>query len=354
MKRIISILLAIIMAFSISVTAFAATEAISVDKKITVSLKQDEEKTYSFKAPSQGIYKLTAKILNNSAAYVEIEHGDNSIETCLLFKPSEDLDLADKHEMKFCAEKGSSFKINLENCYDGESDFEKTAKVEITISKYSAASAKVGKNTVSKNGNTFLFVPDKDGKYNFRSSADKDLDPYIEIHDIDGFMESNDDNGYENDMNFDLTVSLKKGKVYAVVCENYSADFGSEPTKGYNFTISYNKKIDVEKIGFEWYEDGEKTIMYKGDGEVYYICVVPTGAVPYADISVSVSNPKVISAEFDNEKNTLYVSAEKIGKSTITVTDAKGAECEHKIVVLPAFFGFIRDIFARIFFWLPF
>lgn len=352
MKKIISILLAIIMAFSVSITAFAATEAISVDKKITVTLKQDEEKTYSFKAPSQGIYKLTAKILNNSAAYVEIEHDEYSVETCLLFKPSEDLDLADKHEMKFCAEKGSSFKINLENCYDGESDFEKNAKVEITISKYNATAAKTGNNTVSKNGSTFLFVPDKDGKYNFRSSADKTFDPYIEIHNIDGFMDSNDDNGYENDMNFDLTVSLKKGKVYAVVCENYSADFESEPTKGYSLTISYNKKVDVEKIGFEWYENGEKIILCKGDWDIYLLSVVPTGAFPYADVSVSVSNPKVISAELEEDNTSVYVSADRIGKSTITVTDAKGASSEYTIVVLPWIFGFIRNIFDSFLIWL--
>lgn len=353
MKRIISILLAIITAFSISVTAFAATETISVDKKITVTLKQDEEKTYSFKAPSQGIYKLTAKILNNGAAYAEIEHGSNSVETHYVSKNTEGF-FDEKYDIYFCTEKGAAFKVNLENGYDEELNSEKTAKVEITISKYSAAAAKVGKNTVSKNGDYFLFVPDKDGKYNFRSSADKALDPYIGIYDVDGFIECNDDNGYENDMNFDLTVSLKKGKAYAVVCENNSVDFESEPTKGYSFTISYNKKIDVEKVNIDWYENGEKIIMYKGDWDLYYIHVTPTGAAPYADISVSLSNPNVIYAEFDNEENILYVSAEKIGKSTITITDAKGAECEHKIVVLPAFFGFIRDIFARIFFWLPF
>ncbi len=353
MKKLLSVLLAIITAFSISVTAFAATEAISVDKKITVTLKQDEEKTYSFKAPSQGIYKMTAKILNNSYAYAQIEHDDNFIDYCGIYKDADDSS-CEKCEMLFCADKGSSFKISVGNDYWEDSVSEKTAKVEITISKYSATAAKVGKNTVSKDGSTFLFVPDKDGKYNFRSSADKTLDPDIEIYDVNGYINYNNDNGYENDMNFDLTVSLKKGKAYAVVCDNYSADFESEPTKGYSFTISYNKKIDVEKIGFEYYEDGQKIILCKGDDDFYFLSVVPTGASPYADVSVSVSNPKVISTELDKDEDTVYVSADKIGKSTITITDAKGASNEYTIVVLPWFFGFIRDIFSRFFFWFPF
>ena len=358
MKKVLSIFLAILMVLSVCVTASAASDIINLGEKKTITLNKDEEKVYNFKAPQQGIYELTAKIITDGWTEIEVIHNDNVATSSALIKVESGnetfMQLDDNCEMHFCAEKGSVFGINFINNFSilesvlEEADIGKTVKIEITITKFNAPAAKVGKNTVSKDGNVFLFVPDKSGKYNFRSNADKAIDPCVEVNDINGSLDFNNDNGYEDDYNFDLTVNLKKGNVYALVCNTFFTDWESEPTKGYNFTVSYNKKIDVEQIGLDWYENGEKIIISKGDSEYFYINIVPTGAIPFSDITVSVENEKIAEAEYDDSDNSICVQAKRIGKTTIKVTDISGLSCEYTIKVIPRFISLIMDFFDSI------
>ena len=62
MKKLLSILLAVVMMFSISIIAFAADSTpIELDKEYTVTLKNDTA-TYTFTAPEDGAYRLSASI----------------------------------------------------------------------------------------------------------------------------------------------------------------------------------------------------------------------------------------------------------------------------------------------------
>ncbi len=360
MKKVLSIFLAVIMALSVCVTASAASDTVTLSEKKIITLNRDEEKIYSFKAPQQGIYKLNAGILTGGWADIDVMYNDNIVTSSSVFKADSEnedeniLPSDNSCELYFCAEKDSAIDIRTFFDYFGlkslfeDAEVGQTVKIEITVTKLNAPAAKVGNNTVSKDGDIFFFVPDKSGRYNFRSNTGEGIDPCIEINDINGSLAFNDDNGYNDDYNFDLTVNLEKGKAYAFVCSVYSVDPESEATKGYSFTVSYNRKIDVEQIGLDWYENGEDIIMMRGDSEIYYIGVVPTGATPYSDITVSVGNEKIAEAEYDASDSSIYVQAKRIGKTKITLTDISGVSCEYTVKVLPKFIRSIMEFFDSI------
>ena len=359
MKKILSILLAIVIACSVSVTAFAATGTLNFNEKKTVTVNLDSSKIYKFKAPEQAVYVLKAKLISDCAVvYVDIFHGEYHVNGSGIYyytdvyydeNGNEKYDkVVNDAELYFCAEKGSSFEIELYNSSEDGSYQTQKAKVELTVTKFDAKTAKVGKNTVSKNGNIFVFVPDKSGLYNFRSSATGMIDPYIEVNDINGTLSYNDDNGYENDLNFDLTVNLKKGKIYALRCETYTSDFeASEPSKGYSFKIAYNKDIKAEQISLDWYGAEDEFTLAKGDDMFYTINVVPTGALPTSKFTAVSSNEKVATVEVDDE-GILYIEAKKMGKTTVTVYEANGASAEYTIVVVPKIVRIANDIIDSI------
>ena len=226
MKKVLSIFLAIIMALSVCVTASAASDTINLSEKKTITLNRDEEKIYSFKAPQQGIYKLNAKILTEGWADIDVMFNDNIVTASSVYKDDSEngdeiiFESDDSCELYFCAEKGSAIAIRtvfdffgLESLFE-EVEVGQSVKIDITVTKFNAPTAKIGKNAVSKDGDIFLFVPDKSGNYNLRSNADENIDPCIEVNDINGSLAFNDDNGYRDDYNFDLTVNLEKGKAY--------------------------------------------------------------------------------------------------------------------------------------------
>lgn len=62
MKKILSVVLAVVMMFSVSIIAFAEKgSSIELDKEYTVTLKNDTA-NYTFTAPEDGAYRLSASI----------------------------------------------------------------------------------------------------------------------------------------------------------------------------------------------------------------------------------------------------------------------------------------------------
>ena len=362
MKKVLSIFLAIIMAFSVSVTAFAATGTLNLNEKKTVTVNPDVTKTYTFKASEQGIYVLKAKLITDkSGVAIDIMHGDCYVYGTYLAANYETIDdgygeeyiyneYMNEDQLYFCAGKGYSFTVELYGVTElDDGTVSKKAKVELTVEKLDAKTAKLGKNTVSKYGNIFMFVPDKTGLYNFRSNAATVVDPYIEVIGVDGIIDCNHDNGFEDDANFDLTINLKKGKVYMINCETYSNDWMEmEPSKGYTFQIAFNKTIKAEQIGLDWYPDGTTIPMIKGDIDSFYVNVIPTGAVPTSKFTVTSSNEKVAAVVVDEEYNEVIIEAIKVGKTTITVCEANGATAEYTITVSPKIVRVMNNIFDRI------
>ena len=337
-KRFFSIILAMIMAFSFASVAFAADgENGEIDKTCTFDLKKGETKTFSFTADKDGFYLV----------YTDID--ESSSETVIMEIESEDyyshgsafqFDSNDFKRMTLKA--NDEFTIKFTNS-DKETD---SYKVEFTVKFMEPAPLAVGENRVENSVQYFSFTPEKDGLYNFRSSAAGKVDPDITVYGRALVYDFNDDSGYEDDYNFDLTLPLKAGETYTVEIKCY-ADSGFEP---FNVTISYNKEIKIEELIALRDIDVLYTKVHYGFG----MYIVPSGAAYSDEITVTVGNEKILSAEADGDN--LSITPHRIGKTTITVSTASGITQSSEIWVLPYFFRAIANwfidiemFFARIF-----
>lgn len=320
MKKIISIFLAVIMAFSISVVAFAAeNRAVKLGETVTVNInKGDPEETYSFTADEQGIYVLKTKINSFGPFGLSINHNSQCIEKTYVLLNSY-FSGYQYDEAYFCAEKDSTFEISN---YFGIDKPKYPLNAEFTIEKYDAPTAKIGSNEVKQGGSYFLFVPENSGKYNFRSTAPDTIDPKIEAYDENGLVGENDNNGYEDDDNFDLTMTLEKGRIYGIKCET---------DNGYNFTISYNADIRPEKIVIN---DGRVIQLLKGQQYVASVEIIPSGSLPYANYTVKSSNESVASVTV-NDDGDLVITSHKKGVAEITLTDESGVSSKCLVLVVP-------------------
>lgn len=351
MKKVISIVLAIIMAFSVSVTAFAATSTVKAGVKKTVTLTADVEKDYQFTAEEKGIYTIKANVLSEEGiVYATVIRRGNEVAFATLV-PDGFYTEWENEELYFCANEGSVFTLDFYAVED-ESLPEKV-KIEFTVSKFDAPEIQLGKNKTAKDGTVFLFVPEKTGYYNFRSAAASNVDPYISVFDVNGSIDFNHDSGLPGDLNFDLSVKLTKDKVYGIEC--VPDEFDNSVKKSFNFTVSYNKNIEAEYVDvydFDYSDDpitsDDNIVLCKGDTEYFYINVAPYGAVPTTEINMFISGNAAYVEQMADDPNEFFVYADRVGKSQVAVLSDNDIGTEINVIVLPRFFGIIRDAFQRV------
>lgn len=386
MKKVLSIFLALVMIVTLSCTAFAAGGIITAGKTYRVEINEmDGSETYTFIAPSDGVYVLKAEALSDYAFVgADVYNGFSFVTSTTIFSAldaegnqlfTDGYDLSST-ECYFCAEKGRLITIKFSDSseiIDVMSSLGETlglkrddfipASVKFVVEKADIQEVKVGGTyTVEGGEEMFLFVPDKDGYYNFRSQSDYPVDPSILITRSDGMMEDNDDNGYENDHNFDLTTDFQAGKVYLIECYNYNYD--DDSARSYTFTVSDGSDIKAD------YLDTESRIYVPvGEEMISYINVVPTGAcVDVNSFNVSCADHSVANAYISNGE--LYINGINAGKTTVTVEDpASGATAEITVIVYPQsvqalfnvievfasmIYSFVEYLFSLIASYLPF
>lgn len=364
MKKVLSILLAMVMIVSLSSAAFAAGGIVTADKRHRVEFNNaGDSESYTFIAPADGIYVLKSEILS---AYGLISagvcRGDDYIDFSVMIAATgmNESDVLGgffdfkSSETYFCAERGQAFTIVFEDesyavdevigeigvdlGYTSEDFIPSTAK--FIIEKADVREIEVGGTYTVENGNEmFLFAPDKDGYYNFRSQADDSVDPTIDITRSDGMMESNDDNGYKNDYNFDLTTDFRAGKVYMVECLTYS--YSGEAPSSYTFTVS-----DGSNIKADYLEAGSSYLtVAEGNTNYTYISVVPTGAMADVDtFNVYVADESVANAYIVD--GCLEVEGLNTGRTTVTVEDPdSGATLDIPVIVYPQSIQTVIDVF---------
>ncbi|MGN1479054.1 MAG: hypothetical protein ACI4XH_04750 [Acutalibacteraceae bacterium] len=364
MKKVLSILLAMVMIVSLSSAAFAAGGIVTADKLHRVEFNNaGDSESYTFIAPADGIYVLKSEILS---AYGLISAGvclgDDYIDFSVMITATgmyESDVLGGFFDFKssetyFCAERGQVFTVVFEDesyavdevigeigfdlGYSSEDFIPSTAK--FIIEKADVREIEVGGTYTVENGNEmFLFAPDKDGYYNFRSQAEDSVDPTIFITRSDGMMEDNDDNGYKNDYNFDLTTDFQAGKVYMVECSTYSYD--EEATGSYTFTVS-----DGSNIKADYLEAGSSYLtVAEGNFTGTYINVVPTGALADVDtFNVYVADESVANAYIVD--GYLEVEGLNTGRTTVTVEDPdSGATLDIPVIVYPQSIQAVIDVF---------
>lgn len=344
MKKIISIILALIMALSVSVVAFAADTNIKLGERTVKTLKDCTDYEFDIAIPSDGVYEIKVELLGYGelcTAFCVEGDDENCIVSYYMGKYEDDEDNFDSFTQKFIAEKGNEDVISFYSVYCESS----SVKVAITVSKSSATSAALGKNKTEAAEDTYyLFTVTKDGYYNFRSENADKYDPYIFITDSNGIVDSNDDIGYEDDSDFDVTVYLKKGQSILVNIVNRGDNDGKYGQISY--TISFNKKIDVEALETWWLVDSISLNI----GEVFEdgIITVPYGAFPTADITAKSSDENVASVEYDSETGCIYIYANGAGTATVTVSAANGVDYSYDVKVYSAIETFFRSIIERL------
>lgn len=358
MKKVLSVLLALILVFSFASTAFAAGNTVEVGKKASFSIGINQTKEYTAEIDESGVYCLEAELIGTGVAELTVSYGGYGDGALLanLEKFVDDDFYFSKSEMNFAAEAGTEVEVEFNTNFEDYEDILEGTEIQIsdfgiefTLSKVDAKPITVGSNTVDRDDKYFTFVPEKDGYYNFRSNAADDTDSAIWIYDGNCEIDFNNDSGCEDDMNFDLTVYLKAGHFYAVNTKAHCYD--EETIRPYNFTVSYNKEIKAEGIILGGYlESGETIVTDIGERMVYSISVVPNGATPLAKVSAAVANEEIASADCYDEDGSkgVCITTHKAGTTTLTLSTEDGCESEYTIIVRPMYVTIFENIILSI------
>ena len=358
MKKISSILLALIIALSLSTVAFAAPATISAGQTKSITLNQGKKTTYTFTPTETAIYKLTFDVKNDCIAFCEvnnIEASDDILNGVIIHQDAED------DEGIYCffpAQKGSVFTIALSEETDGDKDYENTAKFDMTLSKANLPSLKLnGTYTVTDAYYSwYAFMPTESGYYNFRSNSD-DVDPSIDIFDDENNWYSNDDIGYEDDLNFDLSSYCEAGRIYLVMVSVYSYYDEFDEDYDYddidvNFSFTVKRAEDIMPECIFTYEN--KISMARRDYYFTSATIAPSGSVVNIDpddITITSSNTRVADIdEIEILDNEIYFEIEsyRLGKTTITIELSNGESADIAVRVRPSFIIFFENLFSSI------
>lgn len=355
MKKIVSIILAIVMMFSFTVVAFAANDTVSLGEVKSVSIKNNGYKRFDFTPAKAGLYTVDVEMQNEGVVEVQVAV-DNVVvggETAINFYDAEEGLYNSSAEVYFCTEGASTVEITVTKCsFDFIEKATDDAKIKLSVNNADAKELQLGKTTTDGGDCWYTFTPSKSGYYNFCSNCGKSIDPEFCIYRANGDYESNSDNGKEYadgtyDLNFDWTVYLESGTIYAVNIYSFDEEYDLSNDK-VTFEVSFNKNIKAEKIALDMLEEGETFRMAKGEEESFFITVVPTGAAATAKVAVSSSNESVLSVEYDEEIQEIYVTANKKGTAKIILTSDDGTTTEYPVKVDSLFVTAIRNFFENI------
>lgn len=356
MKKTLSILLAIVMMFSVSLTAFAAdVPAVELDKEYTVTL-DNSKADYTFTAPEDGMYCVSAKLSLNkediALATVEVTNSEDiSVASLWLafFDNGEEgedsftLSHLDDDDC-FAARKGAKLNLTVESDipYFIEDETEEDVKLppvtvtfKVTLMK-DVREIKIGESYTVSESEYFIFKPTEDGVcdiYSYDSS-------YFSIMDADGefYWSMDGDYGYPNEICFEY----KAGGVYGVLLEPGCDD-------EYNDIDSVFHVVDAKTLKPEMIALDDITIV-RGQEEYAFPAIYPMGANGNCgDLQVEVANEKIATAEYDSEMQTIIVHGKHLGKTTLTVTEPNsGVTKEVEIRVISRIEAFFRSVFEFI------
>lgn len=335
MKKLLSVILAIVMVCTFATVAFAASPSIKAGETKSFTISCEDGASVTFTPTKTDIYEVSVKLVSGYGASIDAYNADDWwLSSCSVFN-ADDMTTGSFH---FIAEKGKTVTMSMYTSLS-EDDDDMDAKVSVTLKATGAKYLALGKNNVPVAGGTYLFKPTKDGYYNFCSNAAASVDPYINITDSLGYYTSADDNGYENDWNFDCTTYMTTDNLYMVEVGQY--DFDDLTTAAYSFKITYDAKKVAESISLST----DKIVTYAGCWEFAYLYVVPTGATCNSGIEAYTDNPDVAFVDCVTEAGEIDITADRVGVTTLHVTTPEGLEATAKIIVLPSFFMSISNFF---------
>lgn len=350
MKKFISVALAIIMMFSISVIAFAASGSrIELEKEYKVTLKNDTVE-YKFSVPDNGAYRISASISTSKngigSASLSVRFEEQSISTVNLLsvgnKDYEDLNEfinSDDSDI-FIAKKGADYTVNivigLPYCEDEDIEYSKST-VTFKISKEdNLREIKIGESYTVSNDEFFLFKPTADGFCDIWSHECVELS----IMDPDGniIYGSIDLNGFPADIPFEY----KAGEIYGIYAENGFDENGNAVDSVFHVVDATTVNPDIIDL--------EDITVIRGESEIVNPTVYPLGAIFNCNaLECTIENEKIATIEYDSEYNELIIYGKRPGKTTLTVTEPNsGITREVEIEVITKITAFFRTVYEFI------
>lgn len=342
MKKTISILLAVIMMFSLSTASFAGSSEVEIDKEYTMTI--DTDKTFLLNIPEDGVYKLSASIDDSAGdfnmARVSVNINDSTVSSLFLcyfnteelvdFPVASDLLSAEDY---FVAGKGENVTVELDN-YQDSFDVELPAPtVTFSITKVDNLPEirMNGSYTFEGESAYFILKPTEDGIYNLNSDE----------HFSEASVMSSDGDIYysyfESEETLDFSFIAEAGKLYCIYLDCY----GYEDTE-HSFNVTDATKIAIEEIQL-----GDFYVV-SGSMDWNYPIIIPYGACyNFDELEVSVGNEKIATAEYDPEDGSIVVYGNRPGTTTLTVTEpVSGVSTTVEIRVVSR----IADFFSNLFF----
>lgn len=351
MKKLLSIVLAVVMMFSISIIAFAAdSTSIEIDKEYTVTL-ENSTKEYTFVAPEDGAYLISASILykkdslgtanvtvgkdGETFSYLNLFYWDNTEMDILLdFRCLEDDDV-------FMAAKGSNLTVTVEaGMPDYEPDDVKFPEATITFkitNLNNLREIKIGESYTVSGEEYFIFKPTENGTVDLWSHQCQ----IISIMDTDGSVFSGEQD-FLTGFPADVAFEYEAGEVYGV-CVNSGTDEENNPIDSV-FHVVDAKTVQPDIIDLE-----DITVVW-GDTESFYPQIYPLGSIyNCGELEYTIENEKIATVEYDSELDIYIIHGKRPGKTTLTVTEPNyGVTRTVEVEVITRTANFFRTIFAFI------
>lgn len=344
MKKTISILLAVIMMFSLSTASFAGSSTVELDKEYTVTV--DKDKTFLLTIPEDGVYKIFASIDNSvgdfNMASVSVDFNDSIVSTLFVsyFNSEYDVEfpidvniLSD--EDYFVAGKDASITVELENYQDYFEEEISAPTVTFSVSKVDNLPEIRMNGSYSFTGESAYFIlkPTEDGIYNLNSTLPCDD---VSVMDSDGNIEYS---YFDSESSLDFSFIVEAGKLYCIYLACFDEDIAE-----FSFNVTDATKIAIEEI-----ELGDFYVV-SGNMDWNYPIIRPYGACyNFDELEVSVGNEKIATAEYDPEDGSIVVYGNRPGKTTLTVTEpVSGVSTTVEVKVVSRIADFFSNLFYNI------
>lgn len=339
MKKFISILLVAVMMLSFTVTGFAARETVKLNTTYTATVKNEELK-YSFYAPEDGVYSFEARLLSDSGSEyvtVSLETADSFLGMGILSNIDDEYSEPTPEDGTiFVARKNQEVSLTVSNFNEDYPE----AKISFTFKRNdSLTEIKMGQSYTTNGADEYYVLrPTKDAIFDISSNSSG----YITVEGTDSTYHWFD---YSLDQ-LDLPINAKAGELYLVYVSNfyYDSDYEQE-AKPITFTVSDGSTIKPEVINID-----EITVV-KGNYDYFYVSVSPNGSFyNYDELVFEFADGSIAEVlEYDKEFGTVTIKGNKLGKTTLKVTEPiSGVTAETSVRVVSAFRMFFIDLFASI------
>ena len=335
---------------SFTVFASAANEEMQLGKTYTVTVGQNS-KTLSFTPDSDGVYEISAKLLDKDDCYIDITVAseENNFAWVGLSYSSyydEDFNKLESSDI-FVVKKGIALTIEIEKFIDiddgeiapyGITD----TAVELKIEKSNVKKLDLGDTFTVNNDyydtldNYFYIIPEETMQYNFWSY----FDGTVAIMDGCG-------NYYSDDLSvvlgsIDYTEILEKGEIYLVRADIFFQEDGPSSAV---INIADGSKISPQVISMD------SVLAIKGEDTYQPVAVYPFGSrYNYETLELTMGDTGIASAEYDKETGEIIVHGNKLGTTTLTVTEPiSGVTAEVEVKVVTRIGYFFINVFQTVY-----